>query len=119
MTESPSEFRPSPPSRSSTGSSRKSKASLSLDLSNLPPLVQPTPPSNTLLFTNLQNTDIFRPDNLQTIRELVTQTAPVHSWAPLKSFRRIIVSFFSEEAAIAVKKVWDGEKVLGETCAVY
>jgi hypothetical protein len=109
-------FRPSPLSRSSTNSSKKS---LTLDLSNLPPLDKPTPPSNTLLFTNLQNVDIFRPDNLQTIRELVAKTAPIHSWAPLKSFRRIIVSFFDEDAAVAVRAVWDGEAVLGERCNVY
>jgi len=110
------EFQPSPPTRSSTGSSKKS---LTLDLSNLPPLVQPTPPSNTLLFTNLSNIDIFRPDNLQTIRDLVSKTAPIHSWAPLKSFRRIVVSFFSEDAAIAVRSVWNGEAVMGERCLVY
>ncbi|KAH8888358.1 Calcipressin-domain-containing protein [Thozetella sp. PMI_491] len=103
--------------RSSTGSSKKS--SLTLDLSNLPPLVQPTPPSNTLLFTSLQSIDIFRPENLQTIRELVSKTAPIHAWAPLKSFRRIVVSFFDEEAAIRVRAVWDGEAILGERCRVY
>ncbi|KAK3387624.1 Calcipressin-domain-containing protein [Podospora didyma] len=107
----------SPPSRSSTRSSKKS--SLTLDLSNLPPLVQPTPPSNTLIFTNLQSLDIFRPDNLQTIRDLIAHTAPIYTWSPLKSFRRIIVSFFDEEAAIAVRKVWDGEAVMGERCRVY
>lgn len=107
---------PNPPSRTS---SRSSKKSLTLDLSNLPPLTQPTPPSNTLLFTNLQELDIFRPDNLQTIRDLVATTAPIHSWAPLKSFRRIIVSFYSEDDAIKVRSVWDGEAVMGERCRVY
>ena len=110
------DFRPSPPSRSSTGSSKKS---LPLDLSNLPPLIQPAMPTNTLLLTNLNDIDIFRPDNLQTIRELIAKTAPIHTWAPLKSFRRIFVSFFSEEAAIAVRSVWDGEPVMGEKCYVY
>ncbi len=110
------DFRPSPPTRTSTGSS---KMSLRLDLSNLPPLVQPTPPSNTLLFTNLLDVDIFRADNLQTIRDLVEKTAPVHSWAPLKSFRRIVVSFFDEDAAVRVRGVWDGEAILGERCHVY
>ncbi|KAK1970486.1 calcipressin [Colletotrichum eremochloae] len=102
-------------SRRSTGSNK----SLSLDLSSLPPLVQPTPPTNTLLFTNLNDTSIFRPDNLQTIRDLVLKTAPIHSWAPLKSFRRIVVSFFSEDDAIAVRRVWDGEAVMGERVRVY
>ena len=105
-------------SRSSSLSSRK-KSNLSLDLSNLPPLTQPTPPSNTLLLTNLNNTDIFRPDNIATIRDLVAQTAPIHAFAPLKSFRRILISFFDEESAIAVRRVWDGESVLGERVRVY
>lgn len=110
------ESRPSPPSRSSTSSSRRS---LTLDLSGLPPLTPPVQPTNTLLFTNLLDLDIFRPDNLQTIRDLIAHTAPVHSWAPLKSFRRIVVSFFSEEAAIAVRRAWDGEAIMGERCNVY
>ncbi|CRK24701.1 hypothetical protein BN1708_003842 [Verticillium longisporum] len=97
-------------------SSRRSTASgkgLSLDLSSLPPLTQPTPPSNTLLLTNLDDLAIFRPDNLQTIRDLIAQTAAIHSWAPLKSFRRIIVSFYDEDAAIAVRQIWNGEAILG------
>ncbi|KAK4135655.1 Calcipressin-domain-containing protein [Trichocladium antarcticum] len=102
---------------SSTPRSRKS--TLTLDLSNLPPLTKPTPPSNTLIFTNLQSRDIFHPENLQTIRDLITQTAPIHTFAPLKSFARIIVSFFDESAAIAVRSVWDGEAVLGDHCKVY
>jgi len=108
-----------PPARQSRASSVASKKSLTLDLSNLPPLVQPTPPSNTLLFTNLQSLDIFRPDNLQTIRDLISQTAPIHAFAPLKSFRRIVVSFFDEQAAIDVRSIWDGEAVLSERCRVY
>lgn len=111
--------RPSPPSRPSRASSTASKMSLTLDLSNLPPLVQPTPPSNTLIFTNLQSLDTFRPDNLQTIRDLIAQTAPIHAWSPLKSFRRIVVSFFNEESAIAVRSIWDDEAILGERCRVY
>lgn len=105
-------------SRSSSTSSRN-KANLSLDLSNLPPLVQPTPPSNTLIFTNLNNTDIFLPENLQTIRDLIEHTAPIHSFAPLKSFRRIIVSFFDIDASLAVRQVWDGEAVMGERIKLY
>lgn len=92
---------------------------MSLDLSNLPPLTQPTPPSNTLLFTNLQDAEIFRPDNLQTVRSLIEQSAPIHSFAPLKSFRRIVVSFLDEEAAIRVRSVWDGESVLGHRTRVF
>lgn len=105
------------PSRSSSSSSRKS--GLTLDLSNLPPLTQPTPPSNTLLFTNLNNLDIFRPDNLERIRGLVAKNADIHAFAPLKSFRRIVISFFDIDAAIAVRSVWDGEAVIGERVRVY
>lgn len=109
---------PSPrQSRSSSTASRRSN--LTLDLSNLPPLSPPTPPSNTLLFTNLNNTDIFRPDNLQTIRDLVSQTAPIHAFAPLKSFRRILISFFDEEAAVAVRQIWDAENIMGESVKIY
>ena len=111
------ELRPSsPPSRFSTS---RSKRSLTLDLSDLPPLTPPVQPTNTLLLTNLQHPDIFRPDNLQTIRDLVSQTAPIHSWAPLKSFRRILVSFYSVDAAVAVRRVWDGETIMGTCCNVY
>ncbi|RKU40891.1 hypothetical protein DL546_002681 [Coniochaeta pulveracea] len=109
-------------SRSSTGSNssfRSRKSTLSLDLSNIPPLTQPTPPSNTLIFTNLQNPEIFRPDNLQTIRDLISSTAPIYSWAPLKSFSRIIVSFYDEASAIQIRSIWDGEAILGERCRVY
>lgn len=109
---------PSPrPSRSSSSASRKSN--LTLDLSNLPPLVQPTPPSNTLLFTGLNNLDIFRPDNLERIRDLITKTAPIHAFAPLKSFRRIVISFFDVDSAIAVRRIWDGEAIIGHRCRVY
>ncbi|KLU81571.1 hypothetical protein MAPG_00656 [Magnaporthiopsis poae ATCC 64411] len=110
------ESSPSPPSRSSTSSSKRS---LTLDLSGLPPLTPPVQPTNTLLLTNLVDLDIFRPDNLQTIRDLIAQIAPIHSWAPLKSFRRVVVSFYSEEAAIAVRRAFDGEAIMGERCNVY
>jgi hypothetical protein len=113
------ELRPSP-SRSSTGSSARSrKSTLSLDISNIPPLTQPTPPCNTLIFTGLQNKDIFAPDNLQQIRDLISQKARIHTFSPLKSFQRIIVSFFTDEDAIAVRQMWDGEDVMGAPCRVY
>ncbi|KAF5690556.1 inhibitor of calcineurin [Fusarium bulbicola] len=104
-------------SRSSSSTSRRSN--LTLDLSNIPPMTPPTPPSNTLLFTNLTDPAIFLPENLQTIRDLITHSAPIHAFAPLKSFRRIVVSFFDEQAAIAVRQVWDNEAVMGQQCRVY
>lgn len=111
---------PSSPSQQPLYSRRaSSKSSLSLDLSSLPPLTQPTPPTNTLLITNLNDVDVFRPDNLQTIRELIAQTAAPVTWAPLKSFRRIVVSFADEQAAVRVRAIWDGEAIMGERCRVY
>ena len=56
---------------------------------------------------------------MQTIRELVSATAPVVTWAPLKSFRRIVVSFPDEQAAVRVRSIWDGEAIMGERCRVY
>ncbi|QGI75486.1 hypothetical protein CEK25_000392 [Fusarium fujikuroi] len=101
-------------SRSSSSASRRSN--LTLDLSNIPPMTPPTPPSNTLLFTNLTDPAIFLPENLQVIRDLITHSAPIHAFAPLKSFRRIVVSFFDEQAAIAVRQVWDNEAIMGQQC---
>ncbi|KAI5863469.1 Calcipressin-domain-containing protein [Durotheca rogersii] len=98
---------------------RGSSRSLSLDLSSLPPLTQPTPPTNTLLITNLGDAEIFRPDNLQTIRDLISATEPIYTWSPLKSFSRIIVSFLDEQAAIRVRAIWDGKVIMGERCRVY
>jgi hypothetical protein len=104
-------------SRSSSSASRKSN--LTLDLSNLPPLTQPTPPSNTLLFTNLNNIDIFTPESLSSIRESISETAQIHAFAPLKSFRRILISFFSEDDAISVRHVWDGKNMGGDQLKIY
>ncbi|KUJ13298.1 BcRCN1, regulator of calcineurin [Mollisia scopiformis] len=106
-----------PESRPTSRASRKSN--MSIDLSNIPPLIQPTPPSNTLLITNLQDASIFRADNLQTIKDLINASAPIHSWAPLKSFRRIVVSFFSEDSAIRIRQILDGEAIMGERVKVY
>ncbi|KAH6722031.1 BcRCN1, regulator of calcineurin [Leptodontidium sp. MPI-SDFR-AT-0119] len=108
----------SPPTSRPT-SRRASRVKMSIDLSAIPPLQMPTPPSNTLLITNLQDPSVFRADNLQTIRELINTSAPIHSWAPLKSFRRIIVSFFDEASAIRIRQILDGEAIMGERVKVY
>ncbi|KAI9739376.1 MAG: hypothetical protein M1818_005064 [Claussenomyces sp. TS43310] len=106
-------------SRRSSPTSSRPRTPLSIDLSSIPRLEQPTPPSNTLLITNLQDPEIFRPDNLQTIKDLINSSAPVHSWAPLKSFRRILVSFFDEASAIRIRQILDGEAIIGERVKVY
>lgn len=108
--------------QSSPDSSRpstRSRTPLSLDISAIPPFQLPTPPSNTLIITNLNDVEIFRPDNLQTIKDLINSSAPIHSWAPLKSFRRIIVSFPEEESAIRIRHILDGEPIMGENMKVY
>ena len=90
-----------------------------IDLSTLPPLTMPSPPSNTLLITNLSDPAIFAQPTLQTIRTLISQHAPLHSFSPLKSFRRIIVSFETVDQAIAIRQLVDGTAILGCRARVY
>lgn len=92
---------------------------MSIDLSDLPPLSQPSPPSNTLLITNLNAPEIFTASNLESIQRAINEHAAIHSFAPLKSFRRIIASFYNTEDAIEIRKVLDGETVLGHRVRVY
>ena len=89
-----------------------------IDLSNIP-LVTPSPPSNTLLVTNLQSPAIFSPPTLQEIRDLISQHAPLHSFAPLKSLRRIVCSFHTVEDAIEIRKLLDGTSIMDNRCRVY
>ncbi|KAF2257967.1 calcineurin binding protein-like protein [Lojkania enalia] len=102
-------------SRSSSGT----KPSLALDLSDLPSLIQPSPPSNTLIITGLQAPEIFHPSNLVQIRETINQYAAIHTWAPLKSFRRIVTSFFDVDSAISIRQKLDGETIMGCRIRVY
>ncbi|KAI9665665.1 MAG: hypothetical protein M1821_003599 [Bathelium mastoideum] len=104
-----------PPVSSSSSPSQKGRRSppLSLDLSDLPPLSQPSPPSNTLLITNLDDPTIFHPANLETIRALLSQHAPLYSFSPLKSLRRIVVSFYTTDAAFAIRSALDGTSLMG------
>ncbi|KAL9104184.1 MAG: hypothetical protein Q9163_000836 [Psora crenata] len=81
---------------------------LSLDLSSLPPLVAPSPPSNTLLITNLNNPETFHPQTLEKIKELLNTPTPLNSFAPLRSLHRIIISYPTVEAAIATRQLLDG-----------
>jgi hypothetical protein len=95
------------------------KSPLALDLSDLPPLITPDPPSNTLLITNLDDPAIFRPENLLEIRDLINQHVPIHSWAPLKSFRRIVVSFFDTESAKTIRQNLDNEIIFDCRVRIY
>jgi hypothetical protein len=69
--------------------------------------------------TDLLSDDIFLPANLQTIRQLLEACAPLHSFAPFKGFRRIIVVLLDDESALAIKDAIDGKKILGSTVKVY
>ncbi|RPB28006.1 Calcipressin-domain-containing protein [Terfezia boudieri ATCC MYA-4762] len=109
----------SEPSSPNTRSRSSSRSSLRLDLSNLPPLTQPTKPTNTLLITNLQNPEIFHPESLQNIRNIIATHANVLTWSPLKSFKRIICSFPSEDEAIVVRQALDGSTIMGDRVRVY
>ncbi|EXJ54153.1 hypothetical protein A1O7_09490 [Cladophialophora yegresii CBS 114405] len=96
---------------------KRSRSPLSLDLSSLPPLSQPAPPSNTLLITRLDDPKIFHPASLATIRQHIASLAALNSFSPLKSMHRIICSFYSTDAAIAVRQEFDGRAVLGDAVA--
>ncbi|KAK4923030.1 hypothetical protein LTR49_009692 [Elasticomyces elasticus] len=108
-----------PPSPISPPHSKRHSHNMSIDLSDLPALSQPTPPSNLLLITHLDAPEIFTAANLESIRAAINAHAPIHSFSPLKSMRRIICTFFTTEDAIAIRQVLDGETVLGSRVRVY
>ncbi|KAJ9201221.1 hypothetical protein DTO027B5_4058 [Paecilomyces variotii] len=105
----------SPTSFSAHRSSHSSspRPSLSIDLSSLPALSQPSPPSNTLLITDLRDLYLFQPSSLDSIRSQITQVAPLNSFSPLPSMRRIVCSFLSTDDAIKIRQLLDGEALLG------
>lgn len=112
MTESVSPPRSLPATSSRRSEQSHSRPSLSIDLSSIPPLSQPTPPSNTLIITELLDMVLFQPSSLEAIRNQITVVARLNSFSPLPSFRRIICSFHSDEDAIAVRKMLEGTRLL-------
>jgi len=68
---------------------------------------------------NLDDIAIFEPDNLQVIRDTIDQHVPIHTWAPLKSFRRIIVSFYDIHSASFIKQTLDDEVIMDCRVRVY
>ncbi|KAJ6160789.1 hypothetical protein N7470_004185 [Penicillium chermesinum] len=103
---------PSPPSFEESRSKHSSRPSLSIDLSSIPPLSQPSPPSNTLLITELHDLILFQPSSLEAIRNQITVLARLNSFSPLPSMRRIICSFHSEDDAITVRKMLENTRLL-------
>ncbi|OQD72895.1 hypothetical protein PENDEC_c018G02415 [Penicillium decumbens] len=112
MAESASPPRSMPSSPSLHASRSSSRPSLSIDLSNIPALSQPTPPSNTLLITELNDLVLFQPSSLEAIRAQITVVARLNSFSPLPSFRRIVCSFHSSDDAVAVRKLLEGTRLL-------
>ncbi|RAO67672.1 uncharacterized protein BHQ10_003684 [Talaromyces amestolkiae] len=102
----------------SSQSSPRSKPSLTLDLSNLPPLSRPSPPSNTLIITELHNLRVFQPASLAAIRERITSIAALNSFSPLPSFRRIVCSFLNVEDAVKVRQLLESTKTVFDECGV-
>ncbi|KAK2746836.1 hypothetical protein FQN57_002878 [Myotisia sp. PD_48] len=97
--------------------SRRAGASpLSLDLSSLPPPSRPAPASNTLLITELHDLSLFQPSSLDAIKARITAIAPLNSFSPLPSFRRIVCSFLSIQDAVTVRKRLDREPLLDQSC---
>ncbi|EGD93665.1 hypothetical protein TESG_01205 [Trichophyton tonsurans CBS 112818] len=80
----------------------------------VPPLQQPSPPSNTLLITDLNDLSLFQPSSLDSIKAHITATAPLNSFSPLPSFRRIVCSFLTVEDAIKVRQLLDREPLQGK-----
>ena len=62
---------------------------------------------------------MFQLSTLTDIRQTIDQHAKVHTWAPLKSFRRIVVSFFDVDSAIQIRQSLDGEQLMGCRIRVY
>ncbi|KAJ5093694.1 hypothetical protein N7456_009555 [Penicillium angulare] len=89
----------------------RSRPGLSIDLTNIP-LNLPSPPSNTLLITELNNLILFQPSSLDNIRNQLTAIAPLNSFSPLPSLRRIVCSFLSATDALTVRKTLEGTALL-------
>ncbi|KAK2758285.1 hypothetical protein FQN54_004131 [Arachnomyces sp. PD_36] len=110
-------------------STRRRPSTLSLDLSNLPALSHPSPPSNTLLITNLNDLKLFQPASLAEIRSQINAITPLNSFSPLPSFRRIVCSFASIDSAIQIRQILESNNahsILGinnikslQTCRIY
>lgn len=57
---------------------------------------------------NLNSLATFLPQNLQHIHTLLSTPTPLNSFSPLRSLRRIIVSYPTVDAAIAIRQLLDG-----------
>ncbi|KAF8542490.1 Calcipressin-domain-containing protein [Trichophaea hybrida] len=89
--------------------------------------LSPYAPSFTILTLNINPTShrtsttqtVFAQPHITQIRDLINSIAPLASWSPLKSFRRIVCSFISTDDATAVRQALDGETINGDRVRVY
>ncbi|KAI9720494.1 MAG: hypothetical protein M1828_005665 [Chrysothrix sp. TS-e1954] len=144
-----------PRSRTSSGSStsptnassQQRKSPMSIDLSSVPSLSEPSPPSNTLLVTNLQDPAIFAPATLTHLQTLISTSLlpptaasvssgssieppppttsedpqPQHllAFSPLPSLRRIILTFSHPSASLRIRTLLDGEELFHHRIRCY
>ncbi|KAL9596165.1 MAG: hypothetical protein Q9219_005985 [cf. Caloplaca sp. 3 TL-2023] len=108
-----------PASPKSPPEPRGTATPLSLDLSAVPSLTSPSPPSNTLLITNLLDPLIFHPTSLLQIRTLISNETPLHSFSPLKSLRRIVASFYTIADAITIHNILSSTPIMNSRPRVY
>lgn len=110
---------PQCPAATPSLSSRRKNAPESIDLDDVPLYIQPTPPTNTLLITNLNDPLLFLPHAQQQLKTHLCRSAHSVAWAPLKSFRRVVAVFASTEDALAVRKQWDGQYIMDNKIRIY
>ncbi|KAL9586223.1 MAG: hypothetical protein Q9212_001048 [Teloschistes hypoglaucus] len=72
-----------------------------------------------LCFQNLLDLSIFHPASLLEIRTLISNHTPLHSFSPLKSFRRIIASFYTTSDAITIHKLLDNTPIMTSRARIY
>ena len=71
-----------------------------------------SPRTNTLVVTRLP-THFFEPIVQDALRSYFSTYGPLHTWAPLRGFARVLMVYFSEEDAEIAKECNDG-LVFGE-----
>ena len=101
----------SPPIMQDPSMSSPTVSSPSSDGSSSPPTsVHRTPRTNgtnTLVLAQLPK-QFFDPVVMVALREHFEAVAPIHSWAPLRAFGRVILVYHEEEAAEVAKLSCDG-----------
>lgn len=87
-------------------------------IQSLHEIKEPTSPTSTLILTNLP-TRLFLADDMAILRDRVEQIADVSKWITLKSFTRVIVSFFTINDASRVRERMQTQEVHGNIIYIY